>query len=107
MSIERLIPIADGVISLIHNDFSVPEFLNDQDVDIIVKDFGAELSIKGSVFALPGAIFEHFEDADGTSIYFYRVLPYELIPEYRGCITLQRDAVLKVKGAWDYFSRSS
>lgn len=106
MIVERLIPVSDGIICLLQDDFTVPEFLNDTDVEVSLKDFGAILTVKGNEVALPGAILEHFENAEGTSIYFYAVSPYELIPEYRGSITLRRDEVLKAKGAWDYFSRS-
>ena len=106
MIVERLIPVSDGVICLVQDDFTVPESLNDNDVEVSLKDFGAKLIIKGNEITLPGAILEHFENAEGTSIYFYAVYPYELIPEFRGSITLLRDEVLKAKGAWDYLSRS-
>jgi hypothetical protein len=106
MLVERLIPVSDGIICLLQDDFRVPDSLSDKDVDVSLKDFGAILTVKGDEVALPSAILEHFENAEGTSIYFYTVSPYELIPEYRGSITLFRDEVLKVKGAWDYLSRS-
>lgn len=106
MIVERLIPVSDGIICLVHDDFTVPETLNDNDVEVGLKDFGAILIIKGNEFTLPGAILEHFENAEGTTIYFYVVYPYELIPEFRGSVTLHRDEVLKAKGAWDYLSRS-
>ena len=106
MTIERLIPVTDGVICLIHGDFSVPKLLNDQDVDINVVDSGVKLSINGRAFEFPGILLELLENADVSNLYFYGVLLYELVPEYRGCVTLQRDAVLKVKSVWDYLSRS-
>lgn len=72
------------------------------DVALVVTEFGAELRIAGMMLRLPVTVLEHLEQADGTNVYFYESDTYSLVAPYRGSIVLSRDEILKVKGAWEY-----
>ena len=100
--IEKMIFVSDGVIALVAEGIEVPEKLDEDDFKIVLKEYGAEIFISGFSLKLPIAALDHLQGAEGTSIYFYTSDPFSLIAEYKGNIVLQRDELLKVKGAWEY-----
>lgn len=100
--IEKMIFVSDGVIALVAEGMEVPERFDEDDFRIVLKEYGAEISISGFSLQLPIAALDHLQGAEGTSIYFYTSDPFSLIAEYKGNIILQRDELLKVKGAWEY-----
>jgi len=103
--IEKILFVSDGIIAVMENGDELPEDSRD-DVAIAVTEFGAELCIAGMKLYLPVTVLEHLEQADGTNIYFYESDAYSLVAPYRGSIVLNRDEILKVKGAWEYSQAS-
>lgn len=104
--IEKLLFVSDGIIALVGNELEITDGQLGS-VDLEVTDFGANLSIYGLQFSLPASALEHLVQAEGTSVFFYKSEPYTLIATYLGCVVLERDEVVKVKGAWDYISSLS
>ena len=100
--IEKMIFVSDGVIALVTEGMEVPERFDEDDIRIALKEYGAEISISDFSLKLTIAALDHFESAEGTNIYFYTSDPFSLIAAYKGNITLKRDGLLKVKGAWEY-----
>lgn len=98
--IEKILFVSDGIIAVMANCDGLPD--SQDDVALAVTEFGAELRIAGMVLCLPVTVIEHLEQADGTSVYFYESDTYSLVALYRGSIVLNRDEILKVKGAWEY-----
>lgn len=98
--IEKILFVSDGIIAVMANGDELPG--SRDDVALAVTEFGAELRIAGMVLCLPVTVIEHLEQADGTSVYFYESDTYSLVAPYRGSIVLNRDEILKVKGAWEY-----
>lgn len=101
--IEKILFVSDGIIAVVGNGLEIPDEPPDN-VALAVTKFGAVLSIYGLQVSLPVSVLEHLEQADGTNIYFYTSEPYTLVATYRGFVVLERDEVVKVKGAWDYVS---
>lgn len=103
--IEKLLFVSDGIIALVGND---PGFHDNRPdgASLEVTEFGAILNLPGIRLTLPSTALEHLVNADGTSIFFYLSEPYVLVSRYLGCLELERDEVVKVKGAWDYISTS-
>ena len=101
--IEKILFVSDGIIAIVGNGF---EALDDppDNVSLEVTEFGAILTIYGLQVTLPVSVLEHLELADGTNIYLYLSEPYSLVVTYWRCVVLERDEVVKVKGAWDYVS---
>ena len=101
--IEKLLFVSDGIIALVGFD---PGFHDNRPdgANLEVTEFGAILNLPGIQLTLPSTALEHLVNADGTSIFFYLSEPYVLVSTYLGCVELERDEVVKVKGAWDYIS---
>ncbi len=99
--IEKILFVSDGIIAVTAEGFHVPENVGG-DIYIKVMDFGAEITISGAILQFPVTVLEHFEKAGGTNIYFYESTPYALVASYLGNIVIDRDELLKVKGAWEY-----
>ena len=99
--IEKILFVSDGIIAVTTEGFHVPENVSD-DIFIKVRDFGAEIIISGVTLQFPVTVLEHLEKSVGTNIYFYESTPYALVAAYLGNIVLDRDELLKVKGAWEY-----
>lgn len=101
--IEKLLLVADGIIALVGND---PGDIDDRSdgAHLEVTEFGANLNLSCIQLSLPSTALEHLVNADGTTIFFYFSEPYVLVTTYLGCVELERDEVVKVKGAWDYIS---
>ena len=100
--IEKMFFVSDGVIALVAEGMEVPERFDEDDIRLDLREYGAEISISGFSLKLPVAALDHLENAEGTSVYFYTSDPFSMIAEYKGNIILQRDELLKVKGAWEY-----
>ena len=99
--IEKILFVSDGIIAVTAEGFHVPEKVDD-DIYIKVRDFGAEIIISGVILQFPVTVLEHLEKAVGTNVYFYESTSYALVAAYLGNIVLDRDELLKVKGAWEY-----
>lgn len=99
--IEKILFVSDGIIAITAEGFHVPKDVG-ADIYIRVRDFGAEISISGVKLQFPVTVLEHLETAGGTNVYFYESTPYALVAVYLGNIVLDRDELLKVKGAWEY-----
>jgi len=76
--------------------------LQAEEVRISVTGYGAEIQISGKSIRLPASVLAHLEEVTETNIYFYESEPYHVVAEYKGCVALNRDDILKVKGAWEY-----
>lgn len=101
--IEKLLFVSDGIIALVRNDPGFDDSRQDG-ANLDVTEFGAILNLPGIQLTLPSTALEHLVIADGTTIFFYFSEPYVLVTTYLGCVELERDEVVKVKGAWDYIS---
>lgn len=98
---EKILLVSDGIIVIVvagHEEFDLPV----ENVDVSVAEYGAEIKISTKTICLPVSVLAHLEGSDGTNIYFYESDPYELVAEYKGSLELNRDEILKVKGAWEY-----
>lgn len=98
---DKILLVSDGIIFI---GVAVQDELNIQveKVEISVEQYGAKIQILDKSIYLPAVVLAHLEEAAGTNIYFYEADPYQLIADYRGSIELNRDEVLKIKGAWEY-----
>lgn len=101
--IEKLLFVSDGIIALVRNDPGFDDNRTDG-AHLDVTEFGAILDLNGKQLTLPSTVLDHLVNADGTTIFFYYSEPYALVSTYLGCVELERDEVVKVKGAWDYIS---
>lgn len=98
---EKILLVSDGIIVIdVAGEHELD--LQIENVGISVAEYGAEIQMRNKTICLPALVLAHLEEAEGTNIYFYESDPYKLIAEYKGCIELNRDEVLKVKGAWEY-----
>lgn len=97
---EKILLVSDGIIVLVAQDPEVEQ--ESTSMNIKVTEYGAEVWIQNTTICLPAAVLEHLEQAEGTTIFFYESDPYTPLATYRGSVTLDRDEVLKVKGAWEY-----
>ena len=101
--IEKLLFVSDGIIALVVNDPGLHDNRPDG-ANLEVTEFGAILNLPGIQLTLPSTALEHLVNSDGTTIFFYYSEPYVLVSTYLGCVELERDEVVKMKGAWDYIS---
>ncbi len=99
----KILLVSDGLIVLVTQPFEIRE--NVSDIELEIAEYGAVLTVEGHRVDLPGDILTHLEQSEGSNVYFYEASPYELIAEFRGCITLARDEILKLKGAYEYRQR--
>ena len=99
---NKILQIEDGLIIITPNIFSLPSALNTDDIDLSVTEYGAKLTIIDREFAIPATVLAHLEEIEVANIYFYSGTPYELVAEFIGCLNLNRDAILKVKGAYEF-----
>jgi hypothetical protein len=99
--VRNILFVSDGIIVLVDAALEIPE-AEVKDASIVVTDYGAELMVRNIPICLPVSVLEHLEQAEGTNIYFYESDPYALVAPYRGNVVLNRDEILKVKGAWEY-----
>ena len=100
---DKILLANDGLIVLMSQNLNILD--NVSDIELEIAEYGAILTIEGHRFPLPSVILNHLEQSEGSNVYFYESAPYELIAEYRGCITLDRDEILKLKGAYEYRQR--
>ncbi|SNB45440.1 hypothetical protein [Geobacter sp. DSM 9736] len=100
--IEKMIFVSDGVIALVAEGEEVPVQIDEGDIVFALKEYGAEISIGEISLKLPIAVLSHLEKAEDTFLYFYSSDPFSIIADYKGSIVLQRDDILKLKGAWEY-----
>ena len=100
---EKILLANDGLIVLVSHNLNILDNISDIKLDI--AEYGAILTIEGHRVPFPSDILNHLEQSEGTNVYFYESSPYELIAEYRGFITLDRDDILKIKGAYEYHQR--
>ena len=106
MTGKKILLVNDGLIALVTEDFNLRDNVGDTGIELAVAEYGAILTVDGHQFSLPVDILTHLEKSDGANIYFYVSSPYELIAEYQGCIPIDRDEILKLKGAWEYMASS-
>ncbi|MDD2736671.1 MAG: hypothetical protein PHF56_22290 [Desulfuromonadaceae bacterium] len=106
MTGKKILLVNDGLIALVTEDFKLRENVGDTGIELAVAEYGATMTVDGHQFSLPADILSHLETSDGANIYFYVSSPYELIAEYQGCIPIDRDEILKLKGAWEYMASS-
>lgn len=99
----KILLIGDGLIVLVTQPLEISG--NASDIELEIAEYGAILTVAGHRVDLPGDILNHLEQSEGSNVYFYEDSPYELIAEFRGCITLERDEILKLKGAYEYRQR--
>jgi hypothetical protein len=102
---KKILLVNDGIIALVSEDFSNREMAGNFEIELALAEFGATLTLEGYQFCLPSDVLTHLEKTDGANIYFYVSSPYDLIAEYQGCISLDRDEILKLKGALEYSQR--
>ena len=102
---KKILLVNDGVIALVSEDFRHRDNAGNAELELAFAECGVVLTVDGYQFCLPSDVLTHLEQTDGAYIYFYLSLPYELIAEYQGCISLNRDEILKVKGALEYSQR--
>lgn len=98
---EKILLVSDGIIVLL---LAGDNELNIQagEVRLSVADYGAEMQIDEKSIRLPASVLAHFEETTEANIYFYESEPYRAVADYKGNVALNRDEVLKVKGAWEY-----
>lgn len=106
MTGKKILLVNDGLIALVTEDFKLRDNVGDTRIELAVAEYGATMTVDGHKFSLPADILTHLETSDGANIYFYVSSPYELIAEYQGCIPIDRDEVLKLKGAWEFITSS-
>jgi len=99
--LEKILLVSDGIIVIVADTFALPDN-HDTAISLHVQEHGADLRISSIVIKLPVAVLEHFEQADGTNVYFYQSTPYAFIAPFIGGIEIRRDELLKIKGAWEY-----
>ena len=102
MTNKKILLVNDGLIALVSEDFNLRVNAGDPGIELAVAEYGAIITVNGYQFSLPVDILTHLEASDGANIYFYVSSPYELIAEYIGSIPIDRDEILKLKGAWEY-----
>lgn len=100
---DKILLANDGLIVIMSQNLNILD--NVSDIELEIAEYGAILTIEGHRVPLPSDILNHLEQSEGSNVYFYESTPYELIAEYRGCITLDRDEILKLKGAYEYRQR--
>lgn len=103
MTGNKILLVSDGLIVLVTQHLEIRE--NVSDIELEIAEYGAILTVEGHRVDLPGDILNHLEKSEGSNVYIYEASPYELITEFRGCITLARDEILKLKGAFEYHQR--
>lgn len=99
---NKILLVQDGLIVITSESLTLPTNISDDDIDLTVAEYGAQLSIAGHELALPLVVLSHLEQADGVNIYFYVAPPYEMVADFVGSLSLSRDAILKVKGAFEF-----
>ena len=103
MTGNKILLLSDGLIVLVTQQFEIRE--NVSDIQLEIAEYGAIMTVEEHRVDLPGDILNHLEHSEGSNVYFYEASPYELIAEYRGYLTLARDEILKLKGAYEYRQR--
>lgn len=98
---DKILLVSDGIIVIAADTFTLPDS-HDALMSLHVQEHGADLRIASCVINLPVAVLEHLEQADGTNVYFYQSTPYAIITPFVGGVEIQRDELLKIKGAWEY-----
>lgn len=98
--IEKILFVSDGIIAIMGNGY-VPAGPMDS-VVFDLAEFGVELRVSGVQIPIPVEALEHLEQAEGTNVHLYESDPYTLIAPYHSCIEINRDEILKLKGAWEY-----
>lgn len=99
---NTILLVQDGLIVITSEVISLPSTINDDDIELAVAEYGALLTVTGYEIALPLVALTHLENAEGVNIYFYEAPPYEVIAEFIGSLSLNRDAILKIKGAFEF-----
>lgn len=102
---KKILLINDGLIALVSEEFRLLEDIGNTEIKLDLAEYGATLILEGIQVFLPSDVLTHLETTDGANIYFYVSSPYELIAEYQGCISLNRDEILKLNGALEYGQR--
>ena len=98
---DKILLVSDGIIFIVVAGRDELD-LQAGNVGISLAEYGAEIHISNKTICLPASVLAHLEGSDETNIYFYESDPYHLVAEYKGKIELNRDEILKVKGAWEY-----
>jgi len=99
---NTILLVQDGLIVITSEVISLPSTINDDDIDLAVTEYGALLTVATHEIAIPLVALTHLENAEGVNIYFYEAPPYEAIAEFIGSLSLNRDAILKIKGAFEF-----
>lgn len=99
---NTILLVQDGLIVITLEVISLPSTINDEDIELSVTEYGAILTVTGHDIALPLVALTHLENAEGVNIYFYEASPYEMIAKFIGSLSLNRDAILKIKGAIEF-----
>lgn len=98
--IEKMLFVSDGIIAIMGSG-KLPVVSLDS-VIFSFAEYGVELRVSDVRIPLPVEALEHLEQAEGTMVHFYQSDPYSLVADYNGCIEINRDEILKLKGAWEY-----
>ncbi|MDD2854667.1 MAG: hypothetical protein HGB32_01170 [Geobacteraceae bacterium] len=99
---NTILLVQDGLIVITSEDISLPSTINDDEIELAVTEYGALLTVAGHEIAIPLVALTHLENTEGVNIYFYETPPYEVIAEFIGSLSLNRDAILKIKGAFEF-----
>lgn len=99
--LDKILLVSDGIIVIAADTFTLPDN-HDTAISLHVQEHGADLRIGNCVINLPVVVLEHLEQAEGTNVYFYQSSPYAIIAPFVGGIEINRDELLKIKGAWEY-----
>lgn len=102
--IEKILFVSDGIIAIMGNGCVPAEPM--EKVEFNLAEYGIALNVSGVQLPIPYEALEHLEQAEGSNVHFYESDPYAVVAPYRGCIEISRDELLKLKGAWEYFSAS-
>ena len=98
--IDKILFVSDGIIAIIGSGKLPAGSL--ESVIFSLEEYGVELRVSDVLIPLPIEALEHLEQAEGTLVHFYDSDPYSLVANYNGCIEINRDEILKLKGAWEY-----
>ena len=98
----KILLVQDGIIVITPEELSIPGAISDDDIELTVAEYGALLTVTGYEIALPLSVLTHLEQADGVNLYFYAASPYEVVADFVGSLSLNRDTVLKIKGAFEF-----
>ena len=104
--VEKILLVSDGIIAVVADGYEIPDEQSGK-VALGVTQYGVVLHVSGLEVFFPILVIEHLEQSEGTNVHLYESDPYNIVATYLGSFVLERDAIVKAKGAWDYVSSLS